>query len=1095
MKKKFILIFVLLIVKSAFSQKDIADLLYDNFEFELASKYYENADSLKQNQLEKHALCYYYNNDFHSSIPLFEKALKLDSNNLYLNFHYSVSLKNVGRYQSAKMILNSIYSSDTNNTLVKLHLNSIDSLMKWDTLQFFKKLAAYDEINTKSSQFAPLFYDEGIYFINEEKKRNNRKRINLISINDTINRKEKKSFNQKMDSTLTYGRIMSPKTYVYKSLIDVTQLFKDFSNPIPKKANDSSYLLAKNEGFNVTSYCTSFDNNDIYYTRHSIINKWNPEKFNNPLLYRGKLNEEKSKIKSRKRLKIKSFPINEGSAEISVSSDGKSIYFASDKPNGFGGSDIYVSHKDSNGKWLKAKNLGPDINTQFDEGSPKIYDDSILFFSSNGWPGYGNADIFKCKILEDSILNFQHLPYPINSNGDDIYFSLHPFDESIGVMSSNRSKGAGGEDIYFAYMVPIEPYVKGYIKHISDSSILENVTVKLFNNDNIEIAQTTTKVNGVYRFSLKMDSTYKIIATKAGMYGFYNIKVNDSLFRHEKKDIFLDSTLTFQGFIVDESNKRVGKCKIDFFDQKDKLVNTIYSGSNGFFQLTVEENEKFLVMAAKREKSGSIKININRNYSTDSITIIKIFNNRPTVQGVIYDTNNKPSNNAIVRLLDSNNNEIERITTKKDGKYHLSMTTLRYYRIIATNYGMTKDSSFFVKSNWNPKEKKNIYLESNSTFQGVSYFKDSVTMVDDVKVEVESGFDNKYISIYSDRKGFFQFPLSNDSLIFVNGFKNTLAGNLTVSIDSNYNTKSFNNIYLHSTLTKANGVVVINNDSTVKNAQVELIDKKGQIVSRTTSDSTGKFYFELKTDSDYEIYCSVGKLEAVENIHTGILWNNEEEIVLNLKEKGIPTYGLIVDSEDKSPLSYVKVTLTDSISNLKNITYSNLNGKFEMSLKKNTTNYLKLEKENYFTKTLIIKIGDVVPKIIDLSKQYNLTLTRSNFHIDPIYFEFDSHEITPHSKIELDKLVQWLLGHKERTCTIYGYTDCRGKQYYNLNLSKKRANTVSDYLVKSGISSKKITTIPRGATNYVNNCYSSEDCTEAEHRENRRCEFEINDLK
>ena len=61
MKKKFILIFVLLIVKSAFSQKDIADLLYDNFEFELASKYYENADSLKQNQLEKHALCYYYN--------------------------------------------------------------------------------------------------------------------------------------------------------------------------------------------------------------------------------------------------------------------------------------------------------------------------------------------------------------------------------------------------------------------------------------------------------------------------------------------------------------------------------------------------------------------------------------------------------------------------------------------------------------------------------------------------------------------------------------------------------------------------------------------------------------------------------------------------------------------------------------------------------------------------------------------------------------------------------------------------------------------------------------------------------------------------
>ena len=73
-----------------------------------------------------------------------------------------------------------------------------------------------------------------------------------------------------------------------------------------------------------------------------------------------------------------------GSGEVSASSDGKTIYFVSDKKKGIGANDIYVAHQNKSGVW-KAINLGPLVNTQFNEGSPKIYDDSILFFSSNGF--------------------------------------------------------------------------------------------------------------------------------------------------------------------------------------------------------------------------------------------------------------------------------------------------------------------------------------------------------------------------------------------------------------------------------------------------------------------------------------------------------------------------------------------------------------------------------------------------------------------------------------------------------------------------------------------------------------------------------------
>ena len=95
-------------------------------------------------------------------------------------------------------------------------------------------------------------------------------------------------------------------------------------------------------------------------------------------------------------------PSTFGSGEVSVTDDGKTIYFVSDKEEDMVEL-IYICHTKKSGRWGRAINLGPLVNTPFDEESPRIYDDSVLFFSSNGWPGYGKADIFKCKIIDDSI--------------------------------------------------------------------------------------------------------------------------------------------------------------------------------------------------------------------------------------------------------------------------------------------------------------------------------------------------------------------------------------------------------------------------------------------------------------------------------------------------------------------------------------------------------------------------------------------------------------------------------------------------------------------------------------------------------------------
>jgi outer membrane protein OmpA-like peptidoglycan-associated protein len=138
-------------------------------------------------------------------------------------------------------------------------------------------------------------------------------------------------------------------------------------------------------------------------------------------------------------------------SSISITKDEDLLYFASERPGGYGGSDIYVCYKDSNGEWSKVKNLGPTINTEFDEDGPFIdYDGKTLYFSSGGRKGMGGFDIFKANLLDKEKNEWSepvNMGYPINSPDDDIYFSGTK-DGKHWYYSSVREDGLGYSDIY-----------------------------------------------------------------------------------------------------------------------------------------------------------------------------------------------------------------------------------------------------------------------------------------------------------------------------------------------------------------------------------------------------------------------------------------------------------------------------------------------------------------------------------------------------------------------------------------------------------------------------------------------------------------------
>jgi outer membrane protein OmpA-like peptidoglycan-associated protein/tetratricopeptide (TPR) repeat protein len=136
-------------------------------------------------------------------------------------------------------------------------------------------------------------------------------------------------------------------------------------------------------------------------------------------------------------------------AAPSLSPDKRDLYFASRRPGGYGGNDIYVSHRLQNGRWSPAENLGPVINTIGDESTPFIHaDNQSLYFTSNGHSGYGGDDLFVSRKTADGKWTIpENLGYPINTIENEGSLIIAA-DGKTAYYASDRADSHGGLDIY-----------------------------------------------------------------------------------------------------------------------------------------------------------------------------------------------------------------------------------------------------------------------------------------------------------------------------------------------------------------------------------------------------------------------------------------------------------------------------------------------------------------------------------------------------------------------------------------------------------------------------------------------------------------------
>ncbi|MDR1054737.1 MAG: OmpA family protein [Prevotellaceae bacterium] len=148
-------------------------------------------------------------------------------------------------------------------------------------------------------------------------------------------------------------------------------------------------------------------------------------------------------------------------SQASLSYDGNTLYFISDRPGGFGEHDIYLSRRDAKGNWGEPVNLGPAINTEYDELCVFIHPDGkTLYFSSKGHENMGGFDIFKSVFENGKWSTPENLGYPVNTPDDDLFFTLSASGKR-GYFSSIREGGKGDQDLYMITFLGAEKALIG----------------------------------------------------------------------------------------------------------------------------------------------------------------------------------------------------------------------------------------------------------------------------------------------------------------------------------------------------------------------------------------------------------------------------------------------------------------------------------------------------------------------------------------------------------------------------------------------------------------------------------------------------------
>ena len=450
-----------------------ADKLFKRLEYvDAAQEYLKLAESGKADGYVYKQLGDSYFNTFSASEATTWYARAVETPQDAETYHrYAQMLKAQGKYEEANKQMQIFASKAPNDQRAKdfkANPNYLPSLLDKQKKFEIKPL----DINSDKSDFGAVLHQNNLYFTSA---RNGARK--------------------------NYGWNDEPFLDIYKATynVDGTITNAETVTDLNSKWHDGPSSL-------------SADGNTIYFSSESFKEKDGYEKDKSINAKLGQVNLYKATMANGKWSNITQLPFNSNTYSTgnpALSKDGKTLYFASNRPGSIGGTDIWKVTVNEDGTYGEPENLGSKVNTEGEENFPFVTEDNkMLYFASNGRQGFGGLDVFAYDMTKGEATN---LGKPVNSEKDDFAFSLNA-EKNIGFLSTNRS---GVDNIYLATPVcGVE--VITFVTDAKTGKILANAKVAIVDEKKNVIATETSGANGEVAYYVECNKAYTIQASKDG---------------------------------------------------------------------------------------------------------------------------------------------------------------------------------------------------------------------------------------------------------------------------------------------------------------------------------------------------------------------------------------------------------------------------------------------------------------------------------------------------------------------------------------------------------------------------------------------------
>jgi peptidoglycan-associated lipoprotein len=569
---------------------------------------------------------YRLSNRLKEAEPYYAKAGGRGIDKDSVQFYYAQSLKANSKYDEARKQLEELIKRTSNEKLrdrANGEVNGLTYLEKLREKPSYYRVKNLDLLNTPFSEYNPVYLNNELYFTSS---RGNAK---------------------------LYAATGTPFTNLYKVASRGANVDAATITPLPATINSE----------NVNDGCVAFtpDGRTMVFAKGNTGKKKGAEdvdlyisRFRNgvwmePQVITGGVNTP-----------------DFWDSTPAFSPDGRTLYFASNRKGGSGGTDLYSAQMDSRGRFARVRNLGPEINTPGNEMFPYVADDGKLYFASDGHPGYGGLDLFVVK-RSSGQTTIENLGEPVNSSSDD--FGIFLFRPDRGFFTSNREGGKGDDDIYtFVNEDPDLRVINYYLAGVTYTpdkegklQVLPNTKVSILDAKRELMQDYVTGNDGKFLFRVYDNEDYNLVGETEGYlvkrqeYSTKGRSVDPKTLRELVTNITFDTILVLDKieinkiFVLENIYYEFNKYDIrpDAARELDKLVQILIDNPEIKIELSSHtdsvDTEEYNMWLSQKRAESAVNYLVKRGIANDRLVAKGYGESRPIARNTNPDGSDNPA--------------------------------------------------------------------------------------------------------------------------------------------------------------------------------------------------------------------------------------------------------------------------------------------------------------------------------------------------------------------------------------------------------------------------------------------------------------------